>query len=91
MPRKPKQTLTLTPEQVAQLCEAFSSMDRAEQGIQRLQAHLRNREAEVAHARRQIRACLDGTPRSVQYAAILDLAHYCVVQMEAYPDGCPED
>ena len=91
MPRKPRQTLTLTAEEVAHLCEAFEAMDRAERGIAGLWIHLRGREAEVARAQAMIRACLDGTPRSVQYAAILNLAQHCVTQMQDNPDGCPED
>ena len=73
------------------LCEAFASMERAEQGIAGLWIHLRGREAEVARAQAMIRACLDGTPRSVQYAAVLHLAEHCVAQMTRDPDGCPED
>jgi hypothetical protein len=91
MPRKPRQTITLTADEVAQLCEIFAEMERAEQGIARLWIHLRGRDAEVARAQAMIRLCLDGTPRSVQYAAILNLGRHCVTQMQDNPDGCPED
>ena len=89
MPRRPRQTVSLP--LVAHLAEAFEAMDRAEQGLAALWIHLRGREAEIVQAQNQVRACLDGTPLSVQYAAVLTLARHCVAQMQRNPDACPED
>ena len=89
MPRRPRKTVSLP--LVAHLAAAFEAMDRAEYGISQLAIHLRGREAEIAQAQNMIRACLDGTPLSVQYAAVLNLARHCVAQMQRNPDACPED
>jgi hypothetical protein len=60
-------------------------------GIWHLTGQVHERRDEIARASNMIRATLDGTPLSIQYAAVLELAAYAIEQMRQNPHGCPED